>query len=102
MPCSTISRPSGRSRLGQCSSYALPSEVNVSCLSLKAELRWFTKAIYNGQDVFAWLPTGYAKSLRFSAVCELIKLFLFSLSIVNYCLIFCLEEVAVLVQQLSL
>jgi len=32
-------------------------------VTLKAEQRFAMEAIYNRQDVFVWLPTGYGKSL---------------------------------------
>ena len=32
-------------------------------ITLKAEQRSAMEAIYNRQDVFVWLPTGYGKSL---------------------------------------
>ena len=37
-------------------------------ISLKAEQRSSMEAVYNGHDVFVWLPTGYGKSLCYQAL----------------------------------
>ena len=37
-------------------------------ITLKAEQRSATEAIYNRQDVFVWLPTGYGKSLCYQVL----------------------------------
>ena len=33
-----------------------------SCLTLKEEQLLFVKAMYEGKDVFVWLPTGFSRS----------------------------------------
>ena len=42
-----------------------PFQANIS---LKAEQRSSIEAVYNGHDVFVWLPTGYGKSLGYQAL----------------------------------
>ena len=37
-------------------------------ITLKAEQHSAMEAIYNRQDVFVWLPTGYGKSLRYQVL----------------------------------
>ena len=51
----------------QCVSYAL-SQLQMADISLKTEQRSSMEAIYNGHDVFVWLPTGYGKSLCYQAL----------------------------------
>ena len=46
----------------QCVFYAL-SQLQMADISLKKEQRSSMEAIFNGHDVFVWLPTGYSKSL---------------------------------------
>ena len=48
-------------------SFAL-SSLQMSHVSLKPEQRSSMKAIYDGHDVFLWLPTGYGKSLCYQAL----------------------------------
>ena len=48
--------------LSECVSYAL-HKLQMTDITLKAEQRFAMEAIYNRQDVFVWLPTGYGKSL---------------------------------------
>ena len=48
-------------------SYAL-KQLQMSHVSLKPEQRSSMEAIYDGHDVFMWLPTGYGKSLCFQAL----------------------------------
>ena len=47
--------------------YAL-SSLKMSHLTLKPEQRSSMEAIYDGRDVFVWLPTGYGKSLCYQAL----------------------------------
>ena len=47
--------------------YAL-SSLKLSHLSLKSEQRSSMAAIYDGHNVFVWLPTGYGKSLCYQAL----------------------------------
>ena len=47
--------------------YAL-SSLKMSHLSLKPEQQYSMEAIYDGCDVFVWLPTGYRKSLCYQAL----------------------------------
>ena len=58
------SRDFGFSR---CVSYAL-SQLQMADILLKTEQRSSMEAIYNGHDVFVWLPTGYGKSLCYQAL----------------------------------
>lgn len=51
----------------ECVSYAL-LKLKMSDISLKAEQRSSMKAIFDGHDVFVWLPTGYGKSLCYHAL----------------------------------
>lgn len=44
------------------------SSLKMSHLSLKPEQRSSMEAIYDGRDVFVWLPTGYGKSLCYQAL----------------------------------
>ena len=46
-------------------SYALK---RVDCPSLKPEQRDSIKAVYDGKDVFVWLPTGYGKSICYTTL----------------------------------
>ena len=62
MAYSSIPSPLGSPSLSECVSYAL-LKLQMSDVSLKAEQRSSMKAIYDGRDVFVWLPTGYGKSL---------------------------------------
>ena len=48
-------------------SYAL-KQLKMSYFSLKPEQRKSMEAVYDGHDVFMWLPTGYGKSLCFQAL----------------------------------
>ena len=48
-------------------SYAL-KQLQMSRVSLKPEQRSSMEAIYDGHNVFMWLPTGYGKSLCFQAL----------------------------------
>ena len=43
-------------------------QLRMSYVSLKPEQRLSMEAIYDGHDVFMWLPTGYSKSLCFQAL----------------------------------
>ena len=54
-------------------SYAL-KQLQMSRVSLKPEQRSSMEAIYDGHDVFMWLPTGYGKSLCFQALPFLMEL----------------------------
>ena len=51
----------------ECVSYAL-RKLQMTGITLKAEQRSAMEAIYNGHDVFVWLPTGYGKSLCYQAL----------------------------------
>ena len=51
----------------KCVSYAL-QKLQMTDITLKAEQRSATEAIYNRQDVFVWLPTGYGKSLCYQVL----------------------------------
>ena len=64
--CSSICRPSSPT-FSECVSYAL-RKLQMSDISLKTEQRPSMKAIFDGQDVFVWLPTGYGKSLCYQAL----------------------------------
>ena len=66
MAYSSIPSPLGSPSLSECVSYAL-LKLQMSDVSLKAEQRSSMKAIYDGRDVFVWLPTGYGKSLCYQA-----------------------------------
>ena len=48
-------------------SYSL-NQLGLPHLSLKEEQRLAVKAIYEGRDVFVWLPTGYGKSLCYQTI----------------------------------
>ena len=48
-------------------SYSL-SQLGLPHLSLKEEQRLAVKAVYEGRDVFVWLPTGYGKSLCYQTL----------------------------------
>ena len=67
MACSSIPGPTGSPSLSDCISYAL-LKLQMSDVSLKMEQRSSMKAIYDGHDVFVWLPTGYGKSLCYQAL----------------------------------
>ena len=67
MAYSSIPSPPGSPSLSECVSYAL-LKLRMSDVSLKAEQRSSMKAIYDGRDVFVWLPTGYGKSLCYQAL----------------------------------
>ena len=47
--------------------YAL-SSLKMSHLCVKPEQRSSMEAVYDGRDVFVWLPTGYGKSLCYQAL----------------------------------
>ena len=51
----------------QCVFYAL-SQLQMADISLKKEQRSSMEAIFNGHDVFVWLPTGYGTSLCYQAL----------------------------------
>jgi len=53
--------------LSECVSYAF-HELQMTDITLKAEQHCAMEAIYNHQDVFAWLPTGYGKSLFYQVL----------------------------------
>ncbi len=69
MAFSSIPGPLSRQSLSECVSYALV-KLQMSDVSLKVEQRSSMKAIYDGRDVFVWLPTGYGKSLCISGRCN--------------------------------
>ena len=50
------------STFSDAASYAL-KQLQISHVCLKPEQRSSMEAIYDGHDVFMWLPTGYSKSL---------------------------------------
>ena len=54
-----------------------PSALACSHLELKVEQLSSAKAVYEGKDVFVWLPTGFGKSL-----CNQILLFILTISLV--------------------
>lgn len=43
-------------------------KLGISHVSLKEEQRLAVKAIYDGKDVFVWLPTGFGKSLCYQTL----------------------------------
>ena len=47
--------------------YAL-HKLQMTAITPKVEQRSAMEAIYNCQDVFVWLPTGYGKSLRYQVL----------------------------------
>ena len=47
----------------ECVSYAL-HKLQMTAITLKTEQHSAMETIYNRQDVFVWLPTGYGESLR--------------------------------------
>jgi len=51
----------------ECVAYAL-MKLKMSDITLKPEQRSFMEAIFNGSDVFVWLPTGYGKSVCYQAL----------------------------------
>ena len=51
----------------QAVSYAL-GKLGKPQISLKEEQRPSIKAIYEGNDIFVWLPTGYGKNLCYQAL----------------------------------
>ena len=53
--------------LSECDSYSL-HKLQMTDLTLKAEQRSAMEAIYNHEDVFVWLPTGYGKSLYYQVL----------------------------------
>ena len=57
----------GGPSVSECISYALV-KLQMSDVTLKAAQRSSMKAIFNGKDVFVWLPTGYGKSLCYQAL----------------------------------
>ena len=69
MACSTVPGPfvSSSPSLSECIAYAL-LKLKMSHVSLKEEQRSSMGAIYDGDDVFVWLPTGYGKSLCYQAL----------------------------------
>ena len=67
MASSNIPGSTGSPSLADCVSYAL-CKLHMSDVSLKVEQRSSMEAIYNGHDVFVWLPTGYGKSLCYQAL----------------------------------
>ena len=42
--------------------------LQMSHISLKPEQHSSTEAVFNGHNVFVWLPTGYGKSLCYQAL----------------------------------
>ena len=67
MARSSFSSCSGSPSLSECVCYAL-LKLQMSKVSLKVEQRAAMKAIYDGRDVFVWLPTGYGKSVCYQAL----------------------------------
>ena len=63
---STASR-SSCPELSECVSYAL-HKLQMTDITLKAEQHSAMEAIYNRQDVFVWLPTGYGQSLGYQVL----------------------------------
>ena len=63
MACLSIPGPTGSPNLSDCVSYAL-LKLQMSDVSLKVEQHSSIKAIYDGHDVFVWLPTEESKPYR--------------------------------------
>ena len=55
------------STFAECVSYAL-CQLKMESVTLKEEQRSAMEAVYNGYDVFVWLPTGYGKSLCYQVL----------------------------------
>ena len=53
--------------LSECVSYAF-HKLQMTDVTLKAKQRSAMEAIYNRQDVFVWLPTGYGRSLCYQVL----------------------------------
>ena len=66
MPCS-VSKSSGGSSFSEALSYAL-RRLEMTQITVKEEQRSSMRAVYEGSDVFVWLPTGYGKSLCYQAL----------------------------------
>ena len=64
MACWTLPNLLGSLSLSECSYN--PLNLQHSDVSLKVEKCSFMKALYDGHNVFAWLPIGYGKSLLWS------------------------------------
>ena len=58
---------SGKTAFGQAVSYAL-SKVGKPEMVLKNEQLTAIQHVYNGKDVFVWLPTGYGKSICYKVL----------------------------------
>ena len=58
---------SSRLELLDCVSYTL-RKLWMTDIALKAEQRSAMEAIYNRQDAFVWLPTGYGNSLYYQVL----------------------------------
>ena len=58
---------SGKTAFGQAVSYAL-SKVGKPEMVLKNEQLTAIQHVYNGKDVFVWLPTGYGKSICYEVL----------------------------------
>ena len=66
MACS-VSENSGGSSFSGALSYAL-RRLKMTRITVKEEQRSSMRAVYEGSDVFMWLPTGYGKSLCYQAL----------------------------------
>ena len=66
MACS-VSENSGGSSFSEALSYAL-RRLKMTRITAKEEQRSSMRAVYEGSDVFVWLPTGYGKSLCYQAL----------------------------------
>ena len=66
MACS-VSENSGGSSFSEALSYAL-RRLKMTRITVKEEQCSSVRAVYEGSDVFVWLPTGYGKSLCYQAL----------------------------------
>ena len=66
MVCS-VSKSSGGSSFSEALSYAL-QRLEMTQITVKEEQRSCMRAVYEGSNVFVWLPTGYGKSLCYQVL----------------------------------